>query len=126
MENYKLTKTQIKRMNNLEASAVKGKVTFDEFCELQQLSGQYRLSQLIENNQETMKLTSENFKMKYQEIDDICQNRHYEYLDDTTGEVDRYTDDDACDDANRIVWDFFRDLGYTTEEIDEVADNTDY
>ena len=49
MENYKLTKTQIERMNYLEANAVKGKITFDEFYELQQLSGQHRVSQLIKN-----------------------------------------------------------------------------
>lgn len=130
MENYKLTKTEIERMNDLEARALEGKVTYDEFYELQQLSGEYRLSQLNLNlkkrNQETMKLTSENFKMKYQEISDICMDRHLEYLDDTTGQVDRYTDDDVCDDSYRIVWGFFKDLGYTTEEIDEVADNTDY
>ncbi len=73
-----------------------------------------------------MKLNSENFKMKYEEISDICQDRHYEYLEDTTGSVNKYTDDDAADDTLSIVWGFFKDLGYTQEEIDEVADNTDY
>jgi len=71
-------------------------------------------------------LTSENFKMKYEEISDINMDRHYEYLEDTTGQVDRYTDDDAADDTYDMVWGFFKDLGYTHEEIDEVADNTIY
>jgi len=71
-------------------------------------------------------LTSENFKMKYEEISDINMDRHMEYLEDTTGQVDRYTDDDVCDDTHEEVWGFFKDLGYTLEEIDEVAENTIY
>ena len=73
-----------------------------------------------------MELTSENFKIKYNEISDICQDRHDEYLEDETGQVDRYTDDDAADDTYSIVWGFFKYSGYTEEEIDEVADNTEY
>ena len=73
-----------------------------------------------------MKLNSENFKMKYNEISEECWNLHLEYLEDETGQVERYSDDDACRDAMIYVVEFFKELGYTEEEIDEVADNTDY
>jgi len=85
-----------------------------------------RLNSLENSLSDEIKLTSENFKMKYEEISDINMERHLEYLDDTTGNVDRYTDDDVCDDTHEEVWGFFKDLGYTNEEIDEVADNTIY
>jgi len=71
-----------------------------------------------------MKLNSENFKMKYNEISKECWNRHYEALEDET--VDRYTDDDASDDTWSGVLEFFKELGYTEEEIEKVAWATDY
>ena len=80
----------------------------------------------MENTMNTMKLTSENLKMKFEEIHEINMDRHLEYLDDTTGQVDRYTDDDVSDDTLITVWAFFKDLGYTNYEIGEVADNTIY
>jgi len=73
-----------------------------------------------------MKLNSENFKMKWEEFSEECQNRHYEYLEDKTGQVEHYSDDDACRDEMIYVFDFFKQLGYTQEEIEEVESTTDY
>ena len=73
-----------------------------------------------------MKLNSENFKTKFNEISEECWNRHLEYLEDETGNVERYTDDDASDDTWSGVFQFFKELGYTEEEIEEVESKTDF
>jgi len=73
-----------------------------------------------------MKLNSENFKTKFNEISDECWNLHLEYLEDETGQVERYSDDDACRDTYIYVREFFKELGYTEEEIEEVESTTDY
>ena len=73
-----------------------------------------------------MKLNSENFKTKFNEISDECWNLHLEYLEDKTGQVERYSDDDASRDTYIYVREFFKELGYTEEEIEEVESTTDY
>ena len=73
-----------------------------------------------------MKLNSENFKMKYNEISEECWEHHIEYLEDKTGQVERYSDDDACRDAMIFTVEFFKELGYTEEEVEEVESVTDY
>ena len=73
-------------------------------------------------NQETMKLTTTSFEYILEQNHSECYSRHEEWLEDETGEVDRYTDDDAHDDSIEMTRKFFTDLGYAYTEITKVQD----
>jgi hypothetical protein len=72
--------------------------------------------------QNKMELTTTSFEYIYEQNYSDCDELHEEWLEDTTGEVDRYTDDDAHDDSLNMTVEYFMNLGYAAHTIAKVQD----
>ena len=68
-----------------------------------------------------MELTTTAFEIKLDENYTTCLERHGLWVEDTTGTVARYTDEDAYNDAVAMTVDHFVNLGHTAEAIAKVS-----
>jgi len=69
-----------------------------------------------------MELTTTTFENIFEEKYSECDRLHQEWLEDETGQVERYTSDDVHDDSIEQTREFFMELGYTSAEIAKVEE----
>jgi hypothetical protein len=69
-----------------------------------------------------MELTTTTFENIFEEKYSECDHLHQEWLEDETGQVESYTNDDVHDDSIEQTREFFMELGYTSVEIAKVEE----